>query len=82
MVVHVVGKRHLSGTSKKTGRAFDNTVLYVTCKQSGVDGFGVDTLWLSPVDYPVESIHLDSDYDVDRDNRGYIIGFYAVPDKI
>lgn len=78
MVVHVVGKRHLSGTSRKSGKQFDNTVVYVTYKQSGVDGSAIDTLWLSPADFPVESIILDSDYNVDRDSRGFIIGFSEV----
>lgn len=42
MVVHVVGKRHLSGTSRKSGKQFDNTVVYVTYKQSGVDGSAIE----------------------------------------
>ncbi len=75
MVVHVVGKRHLSGTSRKSGQQFDNTVVYVTFPQNGVEGFAIDTLWLSPVDFPVDCIALDCDYNVDRDSRGFIIGF-------
>ena len=75
MKVTVVGKRHLSGTSRKNGNPFNNSVVYVTCPMSGVDGLSVDSLWLDAVQYPIDSIKVGSVYDVDRDSRGYIVGF-------
>ena len=78
MKVTVVGKRHLSGTSRKTGNPFNNTVVYVTMSQSGVDGLSVDSLWLDAVEHPSDGIKVGGVYDVDRDARGYIIGFNPV----
>ena len=78
MKVTVVGKRHLSGTSRKTGNPFNNSVVYVTCPQSGVDDLTVDSLWLDANQYPIDTIKIGSTYDVDRDARGYIVGFAPV----
>ena len=75
MKVTVVGKRHLAGKSRKTGNDFNNTVVYVTMKQNGVDGLSVDSLWLDAAEYPTATIDVGAVYDVDRDSRGYIIGF-------
>lgn len=75
MKVTVVGKRHLAGKSRKTGNDFDNNLVYVTVKQYGVEGLSVDTLWLKSHEYPLDTINVGTVYDVDRDSRGYIVGF-------
>lgn len=75
MKVTVVGKEHASGTSKKTGKPFSNTVVHVNFKKNRVDGQAVDTVWLDDVSYPLESIQVGKIYEVDRDGRGFVIGF-------
>ena len=75
MKVTVVGKRHLAGKSRKTGYDFDNNIVFVTMKQKGVEGLSVDSLWLEADEYPLATINVGAVYDVDRDSRGYIIGF-------
>lgn len=75
MKVVVLGKEHASGTSKKTGNPFDNTVVHVSFKKNRCEGQGVDSIWLDAKAYPVESIQIGKSYDVDRDSRGYVVGF-------
>jgi hypothetical protein len=44
MKVTVIGKTHLSGNSKKTGKPYDSTVAHVTCKKNGVDGLAAESI--------------------------------------
>lgn len=78
MKVLVVGKEHASGKSKKTGKDFSNTVVHVSFKKNRVEGQAVDIVWLDPASYPLESIKVGGTYDVDRDSRGFVIGFEPV----
>jgi len=75
MKVNVVGKKFVSGTSKKTGKEFAANVAYVAHKKNGVEGMAVDTVWLDPVTYPLAGIQVGKTYDLDRDGRGFIIDF-------
>ena len=71
----VLGKEYASGTSKKTGKPFAATVVHVSFKKNKVEGQAVDSVWLDPVSYPVESILVGKTYDIDRDARGFVVGF-------
>jgi hypothetical protein len=75
MKVTVIGKTHLSGNSKKTGKPYDSTVAHVTCKKNGVDGLAAESIWLDAKTYPLEAIAIGKTYDCDRDSSGYIIAF-------
>ena len=75
MKVTVIGKEHASGTSKKTGKPFDANVAHVTHKKNGVEGAAVDSVWLDPIAYPLASIQIGKTYDLDRDGRGFVVGF-------
>ena len=75
MKVSVVGKEFVSGTSKRTGKDFASNVAYVTHKKNGVNGLAVYSIWLDPVQYPLDSIQIGKVYDVDRDQRGFLISF-------
>lgn len=75
MKVTVTGKERISGTSKKTGRAFDSVVVYVVFPAKGVTGLKTDNIWLDPNQYPLDSIKVNSDYDVDLDIRGWLLAF-------
>ena len=75
MRVHVLGKQFVSGKSKKTGKDFAANVVDVCYQRDGVEGYSTDRIWLDPDKYPLDSIQLDKDYNVDRDFRGFILGF-------
>lgn len=75
MKVQVIGTTRLTGTSRKTGRPYDNTVVHVAYPRSGVAGMATEVLWLSPTEYPADSITVGGTYDLDRDQRGFVIGF-------
>lgn len=75
MKVTVVGKEHLSGKSRKTGKDFDSNIAHVTYKKNGVDGQTVESIWLDPASYSLSDIQVGKTYDVDRDGRGFICGF-------
>lgn len=78
MKVTVVGKEYVSGTSKRTGKAFASNVAYVTHKKNGINGVAVDSVWLDPDQYPLDTIQVGKVYDVDRDNRGFLLSFDLV----
>lgn len=75
MRVHVLGKQFVKGTSKKTGKEFAANVVDVCFVRDGVEGYATDRIWLNPDKYPLSEIALDKDYNVDRDFRGFLIGF-------
>ena len=81
MKVKVLGKEYVSGTSKKTGKDFAGTVVHVSHKKNGVDGLAVEAIWLDPVSYPLSSVVVGAEYEVDRDNRGYLLSFEPVDPK-
>ena len=75
MKVLVLGKEHVKGTSRKTNKPFDNTVVYYQHKKNGVDGVFCGSTWLSATTYPPESVQVGKPYELDRDERGFVIGF-------
>ena len=75
MKVCVIGKEHAEGTSKKSGNPFSNTVVHVSYKRNRVEGQAVEAIWLNAKSYPLDSIQVGKTYDVDQDNRGYVIDF-------
>ena len=75
MKVRVIGKEHAEGTSKKSGNPFSNTVVHVSYKRNRVEGQAVEAIWLNAKSYPLDSIQVGKTYDVDQDNRGYVIDF-------
>lgn len=75
MKIHVEGKAHLKGTSRRTGNDYDFVQVHYLGKARGVDGFAAKTLNLDPKDYPLESIRVGADYECEFDERGYCIAF-------
>ena len=71
----VLGKEFVSGRSKKTGNDFASNVVHVSHKKNGVEGLVVESIWLDPASYPLPSICVGAEYDVDRDSRGYVLDF-------
>ena len=64
MIAVVMGKEYASGTSKKTGKPFAATVVHVAFKKNKVEGQAVDSVWLDPVSYPVESIQIGKTFEI------------------
>lgn len=78
MKITVIGKSHLKGVSKKTGSPYDFLQVHYNGRARGVDGVAALTLSLDPRDYPYEDINVGGDYNVEFDNRGYIVEFVPV----
>ena len=79
MKIKVYGKAHLEGTSKKTGKPYNLTVLHYLGKARGVEGQAALTLMLDALTYPLSSIVVGEEYNVEFDNRGYPVEFSICP---
>lgn len=75
MKIKVYGKAHLEGVSKKTGNPYNLTVLHYLGKSRGVEGQAALTLMLDAFEYPLSSINVGSEYNVEFDQRGYPVEF-------
>lgn len=78
MKIKVLGKAHLEGISKKTGNAYNFNQVHYAGKARGVEGEAAKTLNLDPLDYPLYSIKVGETYEVEFDDRGYVVGFDPV----
>lgn len=78
MIVRVLGKYNVSGTSRKTGELYNMNVVNVTYRSVRCEGLEVETVWLPADRYPLSSIKLDQDYMLDRDGKGYLVAFEEV----
>ena len=79
MKIKVIGKAHLHGVSKKTGNDYNFIQVHYNGKSRGVDGQAALTLSLDPKEYPLETIAIGGDYNVEFDGKGYIQEFTPVP---
>lgn len=75
MRIKVYGKAHLEGVAKKSGNPYNFNQVHYLGKARGVEGQAAQTLALDPFDYPIERIEVGREYDVEFDNRGYVVGF-------
>lgn len=78
MKIKVYGKAHLEGTSKRTGDFYNFNQVHYLGKARGVEGQAALTLSLHPTDYPIDSIVVGAEYNVEFDNRGYVVEFSPV----
>lgn len=78
MKIKVYGKAHMEGTSKKTGRPYNFNQIYYLAPARGVEGLAAKTLNLDPAFYPLASISVNADYNVEFDDRGYPVDFAPV----
>ena len=75
MKIMVYGKAHLEGVAKKTGNPYNFNQVHYLGKARGVIGQAALTLALDPFDYPIDSIDVGKEYNVEFDNRGYVVEF-------
>lgn len=78
MKIKVYGKAHMEGTSKKTGKPYNLNQIHYLGKAPNVQGQSAETLFLAPQDYPIETIIVGLEYNVEFNNRGYVVGFEPV----
>ena len=78
MKIKVIGKAHLKGNSKKTGNDYDFIQVHYIGRARGVEGNAALTLSLDPRDYPFADVIVGGEYNVEFDNRGYIVEFLPV----
>ncbi len=81
MKIKVIGKAHLQGTSKHTGKAYNFIQVHYNGPAFGVEGEAAKTLNLDPAYYPFADIFVGSSYDVQFDNCGYVISFDLISGK-
>lgn len=82
MRIKVLGKSHLEGTSKKTGQKYNFNQIHYLGGAFGVEGQAALVQSLDPIKYPIDSIHLNEDYIIEFDNRGYVVTFEPVEKKM
>ena len=78
MKIKVYGKQHLEGVAKKSGNPYNFNQVHYLGKQRNVEGLAAMTLALDPIDYPIGSIEVGKEYNVEFDNRGYVVEFSPV----
>lgn len=78
MKIHVEGKAHLEGVSKRTGNAYNFNQIHFLAPARGVEGLAAQTITVDPAMYPIETIRVGSTYDVEFDRRGYVVGLELV----
>lgn len=78
MKIKVYGKAHMEGTSKKTGKPYNFNQVHYLAPARGVEGLAAQTMMLDPAYYPLDSIVVNGDYEVQFDNRGYPVEFSRV----
>ena len=75
MRIKVYGKAHLEGVAKKSGNPYNFNQVHYLGKAHGVEGQAALTLALDSFDYPIDCIEVGREYDVEFDNRGYVVAF-------
>lgn len=78
MRITVIGKAHLEGTSKKTGRDYNFYQIHFTGPARGVEGLAAQTISIDPTVVPYTSIEVNAPYDAQFDHRGYCIEFTRI----
>ena len=78
MRIKVYGKSHLEGIAKKTGNPYNFNQVHYLGKARNVTGQAAMTLALDPIDYPIDAIEVGKEYNVEFDNRGYVVDFAPI----
>jgi len=81
MKIKVVGKAHLEGTSKKTGRPYDFIQIHYLGRARGVIGDAAMTASLDPQMVDFDCLKVPCDAILEFDGRGYPVEFTPVPGK-
>lgn len=75
MKVTVIGKEHIEGTGKKSGKPFNLNVVHFNAKKNGVEGVAAETAMLDAKAYPITEIQVGKAYNLEYDSRGFVACF-------
>lgn len=78
MKIKVIGKAHREGVAKKTGNPYNFNQVHFTGPDRGVEGLAAQILNLDPSTISYADIKLNAEYEVEFNNRGYVVGFTPV----
>lgn len=78
MKINVIGKAHLKGTSKRSGNPYDFIQVHYNGRARGVEGLAALTVNLDSRDCPFADVVVGAEYNVEFDNRGYVVEFQPV----
>ncbi len=73
MKIQVIGKAHLEGTSKKTGKPYNFNQIHYNSPAPNVEGLAAQTLMLDPAQFPLSMFTIDEVYDIQFNQRGYVV---------
>ncbi|MEA5039131.1 MAG: hypothetical protein VB086_04760 [Clostridiaceae bacterium] len=75
MTITVIGKAHLEGTSRKSGKPYNLNQVHFNNKQRGVEGLAAQAIMIDPSIAPFDGIAVGAKYVVDFDQHGYVTAF-------
>lgn len=75
MIINVIGKRHCSGTSKKSGKPFDFSEVFYLVQQRNIEGQAGHSFTVDPSVLSYPEIVVGADYNAVFDPRGFLVSF-------
>ncbi len=78
MKIKVIGKQHMTGTSKRTGQPYNFVAIHYNAPDRGVEGLAAKQINLDPTIYPFAQVVVGAEYEVDFNERGYCVDFRPV----
>lgn len=78
MKITVIGKRHMEGTSRRTGQPYNFDEVHFNGPAWGVEGMAAQVVKLNPGLCPFADILIGREYELDFDQRGFCVSFQPV----
>lgn len=75
MIIKVIGKRHCSGTSKKSGKPFDFSEVFFIGQQRNIEGLAGLSFIVDPSILSYSEIVVGADYNVEFGPGDYLMSF-------
>lgn len=75
MIINVIGKRHCSGTSKKSGKPFDFSEVFYIGTQRNIEGQAGLSFTVDPSVLSFPEIVVGADYIAEFGPGGYLVSF-------
>ena len=75
MKVTVIGREHIEGTGKKSGKPFNLNIVHFNIKKNGVEGMSAEKAILDAITYPMTDIQVGKAYNLEYDSRGFVACF-------
>lgn len=75
--VFLVGKERSSG-NRRDGSSYDNIFAFVNFQKRSVEGVASEKVLLSPRHFPFQDLIVGAEYEMDRNDKGYVDNFELV----